>query len=105
MSLPQPPLQQLMPTCFLHTCGMRAGLSLKEQAQEFAAADILVGMHGAALVNMIFMPAHAVLIEVRGPACHDLVRHMPSTSNSFHCRVKRPSACCCFCTKNHCLLA
>ena len=58
---------------------MLAGLSLKEQAQEFASADILVGMHGAALANMIFMPVHAVLIEVRDHACHDLERQRPTT--------------------------
>ncbi|KAK9839386.1 hypothetical protein WJX84_004184 [Apatococcus fuscideae] len=40
------------------------GLSLKEQAHEFASADILVGMHGAALASMVFMPIHSVVVEV-----------------------------------------
>ncbi|KAK9825223.1 hypothetical protein WJX74_001394 [Apatococcus lobatus] len=55
-------LQQDLPFNFhiLHN----EGLTLKEQAHEFASADILVGMHGAALTMMMYMPVHSVLIEV-----------------------------------------
>ncbi|KAK9850446.1 hypothetical protein WJX84_003317 [Apatococcus fuscideae] len=51
-------------TPFSHQILHNEGLTLKEQAHEFANADILVGMHGAALAMMIFMPLHSVLIEV-----------------------------------------
>ena len=39
-------------------------LSWAEQVQAMAESGILVAVHGAALTNVIFMPANAVLIEV-----------------------------------------
>ncbi len=43
-------------------------LSWAEQVQAMAESGILVSVHGAALTNVIFMPANAVLIEVRRSA-------------------------------------
>jgi capsular polysaccharide biosynthesis protein len=40
-------------------------LSWEEQVAAMANTGILVAVHGAALTNVIFMPANAVLIEVR----------------------------------------
>ena len=41
-------------------------LSFKQQILKMAGTGILVAAHGAALVNSMFMPQHAVVIEVRG---------------------------------------
>ena len=40
-------------------------LDFKEQVELMAGTGILIAPHGAALVNAIFLPQHAVVIEVR----------------------------------------
>jgi len=36
------------------------------QIREYAKADILIGLHGAGLTNMIFMPPNSLLMEIMG---------------------------------------
>ena len=50
-----------MPVRVIYDMG---ALSWAEQVQAMAESGILVAVHGAALTNVIFMPANAVLIEV-----------------------------------------
>ena len=40
-------------------------MSFKQQILKMAETGILVAAHGAALVNSMFLPQHAVVIEVR----------------------------------------
>lgn len=43
------------------------GFTVQEQAQTFAAADVIVAVHGAALVNLVFCKPGTVVIEIFGP--------------------------------------
>ena len=45
-------------------------LSWAAQVEAMARTGILVAPHGAALANLMFLPQHAVVIEVSLPACH-----------------------------------
>ena len=50
------------------------GLSIYRQAQLFSVADIVVGPHGSAFVNMIFCRPKTAILEFFGPgylSCHD----------------------------------
>jgi len=44
-----------------------AALSVREQAQLFASAEIVVAPHGAGLANLVFAPAGATVIELLSP--------------------------------------
>jgi hypothetical protein len=41
-------------------------LTFQEQVKAMAESGILLAVHGAGLANVMFMPAHSVVIEVRG---------------------------------------
>ena len=43
------------------------GLDWAGQVREFASVGILIAVHGAALTNIAFMPAHSVIIEIFPP--------------------------------------
>ena len=42
-------------------------LSVQDQIDHFAAADVIVGPHGAAMTNLIFAPEGARVLELFGP--------------------------------------
>ena len=42
-------------------------LSFKEQVEAMAHTGILIAPHGAALTNAMFLPQHAVLLEIFPP--------------------------------------
>jgi hypothetical protein len=43
------------------------GVSLREQAVLFHSYDTVIGIHGAALANVLFMRPNAILVDVRTP--------------------------------------
>lgn len=43
-------------------------MTLREQAELFAAAEIIIGPHGGGLTNVLFAPSNAIVIEFFAPA-------------------------------------
>ena len=43
------------------------GMSVREQVERFAAAEAIVGAHGAGLTNMLFSPAGTTVVELFSP--------------------------------------
>ena len=61
-----------------------AQLTIDEQLQTIADTDVLVGMHGAGLTHVVYLPDWAGVVElwpsVRGRSCHLQTMQAPPTS-------------------------
>ena len=50
------------------SASIRARLSVRDQIDHFAAADVVVGLHGAAMTNVVFLKPNARVLELLHPA-------------------------------------
>jgi len=59
------------------------GLTVREQARLFAEADAIVGMHGAALTNLLFAQSDAAVVEIFPPGLTDAGHFTTSTYSNL----------------------
>ena len=70
------------------------GLSVSEQARLFAGAEVVVGVHGAALTNLLFAPAGSKVVEIFPPGAVEVSYFAAATHSGldYHYLVGEPRA-------------
>ena len=64
-------------------------LSWKEQVEAMAQTGILIAIHGAGLTNILFMPAHSVVIEIFPYVMYaSMYRDLAATSGLYYYRIQ-----------------
>lgn len=64
-------------------------LSWREQVEAMAQTGILLAIHGAGLTNVLFMPAHAVVIEIFPYVMYaSMYRDLAATSGLYYYRIQ-----------------
>ncbi len=64
-------------------------LTWEEQVAEMAHTGILLAVHGAGLANIMFMPAHAVVIEIFPYVMYaSMYRDVAATAGHFYYRIQ-----------------
>lgn len=74
-------MSQLDPPVELSEC-CNSSMSMLDQVSLFQQSDVLLGLHGAALTNLIFMPPGGLVVELSGHHGYE-GRFFPTLANHF----------------------